>query len=120
MGLKMAVNKHRPHVVLVPEDEKDRQIGTGTVSVSSGPCSEQESVHGAAREMELVAMMKSLVNESIRWDNLRALLLQKRPNPFLGLQSDDAFMKLLQSMETGGSIELRYDAIQRTYYVERP
>ena len=29
-------------------------------------------------------------------------------------------MKLLQSMETGGLIELRYDAIQTTYYVERP
>ncbi len=54
--------------------ESQTPLGTGTVSVSSGPFSEHESVHGAAREMELVAMMKSLVNESIRWDNLRALL----------------------------------------------
>ena len=29
-------------------------------------------------------------------------------------------MKLLQSMETAELIELRYDAIQRTYYVARP
>ena len=29
-------------------------------------------------------------------------------------------MKLLQSMETTGAIELRYDAIQRTYFVARP
>ena len=29
MGLKMAVNKHKPHVVLVPEDDKDRQIANG-------------------------------------------------------------------------------------------
>ena len=65
-------------------------------------------------------MMKSLVDECIRWDNLRSLLLQKRPNPFSEWQSDDAFMKLLQSIEAEGLIVLRYDPTQKTYYVARP
>ncbi len=94
--------------------------GNGTAAVSLAPCSNHEVDNGSDRERELVSMVQSLVNESIRWDNLRTLLLQKRPNPFSELQSEDAFMKLLQSMETGGLIELRYDAIQRTYYVARP
>ena len=98
----------------------DFGTATGTVTVSLAPCSNHEVDNGSDRERELVSMMQSLVNESIRWDNLRTLLLQKRPNPFSELQSDDAFMKLLQSMETTGAIELRYDAIQRTYFVARP
>ncbi len=98
----------------------DFGTATGTVKVSLAPCSNHEVDNGSDRERELVSMMQSLVNESIRWDNLRTLLLQKRPNPFSELQSDDAFMKLLQSMETTGAIELRYDAIRRTYFVARP
>ena len=100
--------------------ESQTPPNSGTVAVSLRTCSSHEIDVGVERERELVSMMQSLVNESIRWDNLRTLLLQKRPNPFSELQSDDAFMKLLQSMETGGLIELRYDAIQTTYYVERP
>lgn len=102
------------------ESQNAPDSGTETMTFSLAPCSNHEVDNGSDRERELVSMVQSLVNESIRWDNLRTLLLQKRPNPFSELQSDEAFMKLLQSMESAELIELRYDAIQITYYVARP
>lgn len=91
----------------------------GTALDASALGSNQKIANQAEGERELVSVMQSQVNDCIRWDNLRTLLRQVRPSRLWELQSDEVFMKLLQSMEAKGLIELRYDPLQKTYHVAR-
>ena len=112
-------NGSNERIFLVTRESHKRPSSVAS-TVSSQACSIHAIDNEADGKRELVSMMNSLVHESIRWDNLRALLLQTQPILFSDLQSDDAFLKLLQSMETVGAIELRYDLTQRSYFVARP
>ena len=71
----------------------------------------------AVQEVELVSLMKKIIHDSMRWDDLRERLTQIRPSLMRDHQSEDAFLKLLQSLEAQGRIDIQYDAIQKTYFV---
>jgi len=68
-------------------------------------------------QAELVSMLMSLIKERIRWDTLRKMLVHLRPKLLQDYQNDDEFLKLLQSLDAHGSLDLEYDPSHATYYV---
>jgi len=71
----------------------------------------------AVQEAELVSLMKKIIHDRLRWDVLRERLTEIRPSLLRDNQSEDAFLKLLQSLEARGKIDIQYDATQKTYFV---
>lgn len=71
----------------------------------------------AVQEAELVSLMKEISHAPMRWDVLRERLRQIRPSLLRDNQSEDAFLKVLQSSEARGEIDMQYDSIQKTYFV---
>ncbi len=112
-------NRSNERIFLVIRESHNRP-SSDAAAVSSQPCSTIAIDKAADRETELVSLMNSLVHGSIRWDIFRPLLLQTEPKLISDLQNDDAFLMFLQSIESVGAIELRYDSTQRTYYVAKP
>ena len=64
---------------------------------------------------EIASLIHSHVRERVRWDYLRNILRLLRPKLFSDIKSDDAFLKLLQSLDAARVIELSYDPSQSTY-----
>jgi len=68
-------------------------------------------------EAEIASLIQSQVRERVRWDYLRNIFRLLRPKLFSDIKSDDAFLKLLQSLDAARVIELTYEPSQATYYV---
>jgi len=68
-------------------------------------------------EAGIASLIQSQVRERVRWDYLRNILRLIRPKLLSDIKSDDAFLKILQSLDAAGLIELTYDPSQATYYV---
>lgn len=71
-------------------------------------------------EAALVALMKDIIHNRIRWDLLLSILTQIRPHLLRDMQSEDLFLKQMQSLDARGKIDLQYDANEETYFVSLP
>jgi len=70
-----------------------------------------------ALEVELVSLTKKIVHERIPWNVLQERLTQMHPSLLKDMQSEDTFLKLLQSLDARGKIDLQFDTVQKTYFV---
>jgi hypothetical protein len=70
-----------------------------------------------ALEWELVPIIQQLVQQELRWDELRNGLIDMHPKSSRFLQQDDDYLKLLQSLDARKTITLKYDSALSTYYV---
>ncbi len=79
--------------------------------------SDRRNDEESEQETELVSLMRDLIQDRMRWDQLLEKLTHNRPELLKDLQSEDAFLKQLQSLDARGCIDLQYDAIQKAYFV---
>ena len=112
-------NGSRNRIYLVHEPKGLSVIANteaSTFQTRSDTSNDKESDH----ETELVSLMRDLIQDRIRWDQLQEKLTKNRPELLKDRQSEDAFLKQLQSLDASGCIDLQYDANQKTYFVSLP
>ena len=84
------------------------------------PRSDTKNDEASEHETDLVSLMRDIIQDRMRWDQLLEKLTQNRPELMREMQSEDAFLKQLQSLDARGFIDLQFDANQKTYFVALP